>query len=88
MLPPKGSMSIPASITPHFWRASNHTSLLLPRTRLILTPLYNISKAIHTTSPLRMASWNEQLQLSNLFDVKGKVALVTGRGESVAGPSS
>jgi len=38
-------------------------------------------KPFHSTLPRKMESNNDQLQLGNLFDLKGKVALVTGGGE-------
>lgn len=47
---------------------------------LTITLSRNLARPLYTTKPLKMSSLNEQLQLGNLFDVKGKVALVTGGG--------
>ena len=38
-------------------------------------------RPFHSTLPKKMGTNNDQLQLSNLFDVKGQVALVTGGGQ-------
>jgi len=38
-------------------------------------------RPFHSSLPRKMESNNDQLQLANLFDLKGKVALVTGGGE-------
>lgn len=37
-------------------------------------------RLLSTTQSYKMSTNNDDLQLSNLFDVKGKVALVTGGG--------
>ena len=40
-------------------------------------------KPFSTTLPAKMSNNNDQFQLGNLFDVKDKVALVTGGGSGI-----
>jgi len=48
---------------------------------ILRTSLRNQSLRLVSTTTNKMESNNADLQLSNLFDVKGKVALVTGGGK-------
>ena len=66
-----------------------------PATRLIRTPTLTLTStvkpalsryqpsAFHYSTAAKMETNNKDLELSNLFDVKGKVALVTGGGRSI-----
>lgn len=42
------------------------------------------SSRLHSGTAAKMETNNKDLELSNLFDVKGKVALVTGGGQSLS----
>ena len=76
-------------LTSQFLRTTLRPQLSIAPSRPCLIPISKTCQSIHTTKPLKMSSLNEQLQLGNLFDVKGKVALVTGGGSlktSILGP--
>ena len=40
-------------------------------------------RPLHYATTTKMETNNKDLELSNLFDVKGKVALITGGGQSI-----
>ena len=66
-----------------------------PAPRLIRTPTLTLTSTFkpavlrcqpspfHYATATKMETNNKDLELSNLFDVKGKVALVTGGGRSI-----
>lgn len=65
---------------------------LRPAARFILTPARTSTfkhqslryqpQPLHYGTATKMETNNKDLELSNLFDVKGKVALITGGGQS------
>lgn len=66
-----------------------NSRILRPLTRSTYKPFFTKSfeprysqplRLLSTTQSYKMSTNNDDLQLSNLFDVKGKVALVTGGG--------
>lgn len=86
------SYSTSSTPTPHMNIVSLRT--LRPATRFIHTPtltrtfkphllLYRPLPSHHGIATNNMETNNKDLELSNLFDVKGKVALITGGGQSI-----
>ena len=69
-------------LVPTFSRLSS--KLLLTSTKIQLRPpIHLVQRSPLSTTPLRfqrMATNNADFEISKLFDVKGKVALVTGGG--------
>lgn len=78
----------PSSLSPQVVRTAIQLSHTSPLTKPLISTFkpqilpYQPPKFPYATAT-KMETNNHDLQLSNLFDVKGKVALITGGGTSI-----